>query len=173
MDNACISYLTTYNDKLVHSTTSRTPKEASKQDREVNPHADLNLEEYTRRYPAWAVGDKFHIYTKRWPLAKAHVSIVVRYNFQGRGISHAPGLTFYNTTPRARPFLRHVFEKSTSNVSMIPIVTASNYLHCVCIFRYTSCKIAEAQMRPQRPLVYCHTTPPDNQWLAILLPFKL
>ena len=58
--------LFTSNNKLVHSATEMTPKEASKEDDELDVYVNLKLKaKHSRKYPAITVGDKVHIYAKK------------------------------------------------------------------------------------------------------------
>ena len=64
-----------------------------------------------RKHPAASLGDKVHIYTKKKPFDKYHVSACSDYAYKVDEISHAHGLPFYRTRNRARPFLWHDFVK--------------------------------------------------------------
>ena len=55
--------LLTYNNKLIHSATEMTPKEATKPENELNAYVNMKLKaKHSRRYTPIAVGDKVHIY---------------------------------------------------------------------------------------------------------------
>ena len=52
-----------YNNKLVHSATDMTPKEATRPDNELNAYVKMKLKaRHSRRYSHLAVGGKVHIY---------------------------------------------------------------------------------------------------------------
>ena len=88
--------LLTYNNKLVHSATEMTPKEATKPENELNANVNMKLKaKHSRRYPVLSVGDKVHIYTKRKPFDKSHVSVWSDASYTVEGISRSHGLTFY------------------------------------------------------------------------------
>ena len=54
--------LLTYNNKLVHSATEMTPKEATKPENELSAYVNMKLKaKRSRRYPPLAVGEKVHI----------------------------------------------------------------------------------------------------------------
>ena len=54
--------LLTYNNKLVHSATEMTPKEATKPENELNAYVNMKLKaKHSRRYPVLSLGDKVHI----------------------------------------------------------------------------------------------------------------
>ena len=109
--------LLTYNNKLVHSATEMTPKEATKPETELNANVNLELKsKQSRRYPVVSVGDKVHIYTKRKLFDKSHVSVWSDAYYTVEGISHSHDLTFYKTSNRTKPFLRNELLKSTSKV---------------------------------------------------------
>ena len=99
--------LLTYNNKLIHSATEMTPKEATQNQKELNPNVNIKLKaKHSLRYPVLSVGDKVHIYTKRKPFEKSHGSVWSDASYTVEGISHAHGLTFYKTSNRQRPFLK-------------------------------------------------------------------
>jgi len=107
----------TYNNKLVHSAIEMTPKEATKPENELNAYVNMKLKaKHSRRYPVLPVCDKVHIYTKRKPFEKSHVSIWSDASYTIESISHSHGLTFYKTSNRAKPFLRNELLKSTTEL---------------------------------------------------------
>ena len=88
--------LLTYNNKLIHSATEMTPKVATKPENELNANVNIKLKaKHSRRYPVLSVGDKVHIYTKRKPFDKSHVSVWSDASYTVEGISRSHGLTFY------------------------------------------------------------------------------
>ena len=111
------SILHTFNNKLAHSATKMTPSETTKPENELNAYVNMKMKaKHSRRYPVLSVGDKVHVYTKREPFDKSHVSVWPNASYTVEGISHAHGLTFYKTSNRAKPFLRNKLLKSTSKL---------------------------------------------------------
>ena len=118
--------LLSYYNKLVLSATGLTPKEASKQEKELDVYVNLKLKaKRSRKYPPLVVGDKVPIYTKRQPFGKSHVSVWFGASYKVEEIAHFHGVTFYITRNRHRPFLRHAFIESTSSTYMSSILSTS------------------------------------------------
>ena len=94
-----------------------TPKEASKQDNELNVYVNVKLKaQHSRKYPAISVGDKVPIYRKRKPFDTSHYSVWSDAAYTVEDISHSHGLTCYSTSNKHRPFLKYAILNSTSSV---------------------------------------------------------
>ena len=65
----------TYNNKMVHSATDLTPKEARKPENELKVKANIAMNATkTRKYPELEKGDKVKIFRKKDKLDKERVS---------------------------------------------------------------------------------------------------
>ena len=104
--------LLTYNNKLVHSATGLTPKDARLPSNELTAYVNMSLQaKHQKKYPEIKVGDKVYIYTKRTKMQKSHVSVWSDIAYEVIDISHSHGITFYKTTAREKGFLRHELKK--------------------------------------------------------------
>ena len=109
--------LLTYNNKLANPATKMIPREATKPENELNAYVNMKLQaKISRRYPVLSVRDMVHIYTKRKTIDKSHVSVWSNAYSTVEGISHAHGLTFYQTSNRAKPILRNELFESSSKL---------------------------------------------------------
>ena len=98
----------TYNNKLVHSSTGYTPNAARTLENELDVYLNLKIMvKYGRTYPELLVNDEVYIYTNKALFEKAHVSVWSKESYRIEGISHSPGLTFYHTSHRQRPYLKN------------------------------------------------------------------
>ena len=103
--------LLTYNNKLVHSSTGLTPKEARLPSNELTTYVNISLPtKHNNNYPEIKVVDKFHIYTKRTNMHKSHISVWYDIAYDDIASTHSHGITFCTTTARNKnTFLRHEF----------------------------------------------------------------
>ena len=105
--------LLTYNNKMVHSSTGFTPNEARKPENELTVYLNMTVKaKHNRRYPDINIGDKVFIYMKRQAHQKSHVSLWSDVSYEVEDISTAHGISFYKTTARDKPFLRHELLKN-------------------------------------------------------------
>ena len=105
--------LLTYNNKMVHSSTGFTPNEARKPENELTVYLNMTVKaKHNRKYPDINIGDKVFIYMKRQAHQKSHVSLWSDVSYEVEDISSAHGISFYKTTARDKPFLRHELLKN-------------------------------------------------------------
>ena len=62
---------------------------------------------HNRRYPEINIGDGVSIYMKRKANQKAHVPLWSDISYEVEDITTAHGMSFYKTSARDRPCLRH------------------------------------------------------------------
>ena len=92
MGSSIYPILLTYNNKLVHSATGLTPKEARDPSNELE--ADVNMQlQATRniKYPELKVGDTVYIYMKRKRTKKLYISLWSDVALEAQEISHSQG----------------------------------------------------------------------------------
>ena len=107
--------LLTYNNKLIHSTIQQTPNNARKEENELETYINIKLHaKHSRKYPVINIGDNVRIYKKRKLFDKSHVSKWTDQSYKVEDITRSHGITFYKTTARERPFLRHEILKFNS-----------------------------------------------------------
>ena len=93
---------------MVHSSTGLTPNDARKPQNELPVYLNMTLKaKHSRKYPDINIGDKVFIYMKRKANQKSHVPLWSDVSYAVEGISTAHGITFYKTSARDRPCLRH------------------------------------------------------------------
>ena len=98
---------------MVHSATGFTPNDARKPQNELNVYLNMELKaKHNRKYPEINIGDRVFIYMKRKANQKSHVPLWSDVSYEVEGISTAHGMTFYKTTARDKPFLRHELLKN-------------------------------------------------------------
>ena len=92
---------------MVHSSTGLTPNDARKPQNELTVYLNMTLKaKHSRKYPEINIGDKV-FYMKRKANQKSHVPLWSDVSYEVEEISTAHGITFYKTSARDRPFLRH------------------------------------------------------------------
>ena len=100
--------MVTYNDKMKHSSTQFTPKEARNK---RNEHAvKLNLELRAlknRKYPELNVGDEVKVMRKKAITEKERSSRYLKETFKVKRIEEKLGQKYYYLEGRARPNLRY------------------------------------------------------------------
>ena len=98
----------TYNNKMVHSATDLTPKEAKKPENELKVKANIAMNATkTRKYPDLEKGDKVKIFKKKDKLDKERVSSWQDKMHIVSKITITLGQRYYHLEGQARPYLRH------------------------------------------------------------------
>ena len=98
----------TYNNKMIHSATDLTPKEARKPENELKVKANIAMNATkTRKYPELGKGDKVKIFRKKDKLDKERVSSWQDKMHIVSKITVALGQKYYHLEGQARPYLRH------------------------------------------------------------------
>ncbi len=97
----------TYNNKLVHSSTKKTPADASKQTHQMDVKANLEIRAMkNRKYPVLAVGDSVKIMRKKKAGEKERTSIWSIEVFKVTAINEEHGQDYYTTDGPDRSYLR-------------------------------------------------------------------
>ena len=99
----------TYNNKMVHSATGLTPKEAKKPENELKVKANIAMNATkTRKYPDLEVSNKVKVFKKKDKLDKERVSNWQDKTHTVSKITTTLGQKYYHLEGRqARPYLRH------------------------------------------------------------------
>ena len=98
----------TYNNKMVHSSTDLTPKEAKKPENELKVKANIAMNATkTRKYPDLEKGDKVKIFKKKDKLDKERKSSWQDKVHTISKITTTLGQKYYHLEGQARPYLRH------------------------------------------------------------------
>ena len=80
--------LLTYNNKLIHSTTKMTPKDAMKPENQLDVKLNLELKrKHCRIYPNVNIGDMVKVYRKKDKLDKERLSLWSKENYRVEGIT--------------------------------------------------------------------------------------
>ena len=108
--------LLTYNNKMKHSATGFTPKEARKPSNElkVKLHLDMNAKR-NRVYPVLGVGDEVKIFRKRKPNEKERVSNWSQNVYTIERIDEKMGQKYFYVEGIDRAYLR--FERLKRSIS--------------------------------------------------------
>lgn len=103
-----LEIMVTYNDKMKHSATGMTPKEAKKDKNEFR--AMINVASKARKeriYPELDAGDKVKIVRKKAITEKERSSNFLKGEYVVESISEKLGQKYYKLTDYPRPLLRH------------------------------------------------------------------
>ncbi len=97
----------TYNNKLKHSSTNKTPNDARKDSHQADVKANLEIRALTnRRYPILNVGDKVKIMRKKKIDEKERTSNWSVEVFEVTGISESLGQNYYKVEGMDRDYTR-------------------------------------------------------------------
>ena len=100
--------MVTYNDKMKHSSTQFTPKEARNKRNEYAVKLNLELRALkNRKYPELNVGDEVKVMRKKAITEKERSSRYLKETFKVKRIEEKLGQTYYYLEGRARPNLRY------------------------------------------------------------------
>lgn len=103
-----LEILLTYNDKMVHSSTGMTPKEALKGEKNLKAKIKMSANATrSRKYPEIQIGDRVKIYRKKAITEKERTSNWSNETYEVEGIEKKLGQTYFKTTKRERLYLRH------------------------------------------------------------------
>ena len=105
--------LLAYNHKMVNNSTGMTPYEATKERSHITQNLELRAK-HTRKYPDINVGDKVKIYTKKKRFDKERKSVWSSDSYDVEGTESSHGQSFYKTSARVKPFMRHELLKVNS-----------------------------------------------------------
>ena len=103
-----LEIMLTYNDKMKHSATNMTPKEARKKENELK--AKVNVAMKARRdkiYPEIKVGDKVKIVRKKAITEKERTSNFLQGEYTVEAITQSLGQTYFKMTDYPRKLMRH------------------------------------------------------------------
>lgn len=99
--------LLTYNNKLIHSTTKMTPKDAMKPENQLNVKLNLELKRKNSRiYPNVNIGDMVKVYRKKDKLDKERLSLWSKDNYKVEGITESMGQKFYKLEGKPKALMR-------------------------------------------------------------------
>ena len=97
----------TYNDKMVHSSTKMTPKEARKKKNEYAVKLNLEVRALkNRKYPEIKVGDEVRVMRKKAITEKERTSRWLQETYKVIRIEEKLGQNYYYLEDRPRPHLR-------------------------------------------------------------------
>ncbi len=97
----------TYNNKLVHSSTKKTPEQARQGNHQMDVKANLEIRAMkNRKYPALAIGDSVKIMRKKKVGEKERTSIWSIEVFKVTAISEEHGQDYYTTDGADRSYTR-------------------------------------------------------------------
>ena len=97
----------TYTNKLVHSSTKKTPAEATKQTHQMDVKANLEIRAMkNRKYPPLNVGDSVKIMRKKKVGEKERTSNWSIEVFKVTAINEQHGQTYYTTDGAEREYTR-------------------------------------------------------------------
>ena len=100
--------MVTYNDKMKHSSTQFTPKEARNKRNEYAVKLNLELRALkNRKYPELNVGDEVKVMRKKAITEKERSSRYLKETFKVKRIEEKLGQKYYYLEGRARPNLRY------------------------------------------------------------------
>ena len=100
--------MVTYNDKMKHSSTQFTPKEARNKRNEYDVKLKLELRALkNRKYPELNVGDEVKVMRKKAITEKERSSRYLKETFKVKRIEEKLGQKYYYLEGRARPNLRY------------------------------------------------------------------
>ena len=100
--------MVTYNDKMKHSSTQFTPKEARNKRNEYAVKLNLELRALkNRKYPELNVGDEVKVMRKKAITEKERSSRYLKETFKVKRIEEKLGQTYSYLEGRARPNLRY------------------------------------------------------------------
>jgi hypothetical protein len=103
-----LEIMLTYNEKMKHSATGMTPKEARKKDNELKAKLTVASKAKKERiYPELHVGDKVKIMRKKMITEKERTSHFLKGEYVVESISEKLNQTYYRLTDYPRPLLRH------------------------------------------------------------------
>ena len=103
-----LEIMLTYNDKMKHSATGTTPKQAMKKENEFK--AMVNVASKAKKekiYPELFVGDKVKIRRKKAITEKERTSNFLKGEYIVEAINERLGQKYYTLTDYTRPLLRH------------------------------------------------------------------
>jgi hypothetical protein len=99
--------LLTYNNKMEHSTTKMTPKEAMKPENQFTVKLNLELKRINSRiYPNINIGDFVKVYKKKDKLDKERKSLWSKENYKVEGINESMGQKFYKLEGKPKALMR-------------------------------------------------------------------
>ncbi len=97
----------TYNNKLVHSSTKKTPEQARQGNHQMDVKANLEIRAMkNRKYPALAIGDSVKIMRKKKAGEKERTSFWSLEVFKVTAINEEHGQDYYTTDGAERSYLR-------------------------------------------------------------------
>ncbi len=97
----------TYNNKLVHSSTKKTPADAAKQTHQMDVKANLEIRAMkNRKYPPLSVGDSVKIMRKKKAGEKERTSNWSIEVFKVTAINEQHGQEYYTTDGAERDYTR-------------------------------------------------------------------
>ena len=106
--NYIFQIMVTCNDKMKHSSTQFTPKEARNKRNEYAVKLNLELRALkNRKYPELNVGDEVKVMRKKAITEKERSSRYLKETFKVKRIEEKLGQTYYYLEGRARPNLRY------------------------------------------------------------------
>ena len=104
--------LITYNDKLKHSTTKITPKEAGKDSNKLMVWVNnFTHSKQDRKYPDIVIGDKVKLLRKKQKGEKERTSVWSTETYKVEGVSDSLGQMFYKLETVAREYPRNALLK--------------------------------------------------------------
>jgi len=104
--------LITYNDKLKHSTTKMTPKEAGKDSNKLMVWVNnFTHSKQDRKYPDIVIGDKVKLLRKKQKGEKDRTSVWSKEVYKVEGVSDSLGQMFYKLETVAREYPRNALLK--------------------------------------------------------------
>ena len=104
-----LEILLTYNNKMKHSATGFTPKDARKPSNELKVERNINMNAKRNRvYPDLGAGDEVKIFRKRQPNEKERVSNWSQNVYTIEKIDEKLGQTYYYVEGNHRAYLRFV-----------------------------------------------------------------
>ena len=111
-----LEILLTYNDKMVHSATKMTPKQATKQKDNLKAKVNMTLQATkTRRYPEISTGNKVKIYRKNAITEKERTSTWSKETYTVERIEKKLGQSYFYLEGLTRGYLRNEILKVWSS----------------------------------------------------------
>ena len=103
-----LEIMLTYNDKMKHSATNMTPKEARKKDNELKARVNIAMKARKEKiYPEIKVGDKVKIIRKKAITEKERTSHFLKGEYTVEEITKSLGQTYYKMADYPRKLMRH------------------------------------------------------------------
>ena len=103
-----LEIMLTYNDKMKHSATQMTPKQAMKKENEFKAMVNVASKAKKERiYPELEIGSKVKIKRKKAITEKERTSNFLKGEYTVEAINEKLGQTYYTLTDYPRPLLRH------------------------------------------------------------------